>query len=300
MLFAPAPAMRSASFGILFLGCTLLVVAIACGGESAKPAPLAAPPLVDTAWLKNHADQVVVVDLQKTVADYAKGHFDGAVYAGVEDFRTPDKLLLDVEALTERLGRLGIDADSHVVLCDNRDGYNAAWLWYTLHQLGHRRVSILDGGVGALGSHVVPGSPPAVVMREYVPRKRPSNVVSVDWAVRNLGKAFFLDARIDEQYTGETPKKGFAPGHLPGAINLPYPLFLNPDHTFVSAAKARQIAAHLPRDQDLVLYCNTYQAAALVQFHLFRAGFSRILAFDGSILAYAKDRSRPLVTGTDP
>ena len=293
--------MRSASFGILFLGCTLLVVAIACGGDSAEPAPGGVAPLVDPAWLVRQAGEVVVVDLQETPADYAKGHFKGAVHAQVEDFRTADKRLADVAVLAERLGRLGIDAQSHVVAYDNRGGYHAAWLWYTLTQLGHRRVSILDGGIAALGSNVVPGPPPGPpVAKKYLPRKRPTNVVTAEWVTENLSKAFLVDARVTAQYSGEKPKRGIRPGHLPGAVNLPAALFLQPDFTFVSDRRAAEIAAHLPRDRDLVLYCNTYMAGSLLQFNLARAGFDRIQAFDGSMLLYGKDLSRPLVTGAKP
>jgi thiosulfate/3-mercaptopyruvate sulfurtransferase len=282
--------MRHAATGLV------LLLAAGCDRSPGEPGPAgAAPFVVDADWLRRYRDEVVVVDLQKTAEDFRKAHFAGARYLDVEELRDDDKLLADAGTLCAILGRLGIDADTHVVAYDNRKGYNAGLLWYALWQLGHREISLLDGQVDALAaSDLASGSPPAPRTLTYVARSEPIGVVDSAWVVDHLEDGYFLDARVPEQFTGEKPKKGIAPGHLPGAVNLPWDRFLRRDGTYVDGAGLAQATSGLPRDRDIVLYCNTYQAAASVHFQLARAGFTRIIAFDGSIKLYQRDKTRPL------
>jgi thiosulfate/3-mercaptopyruvate sulfurtransferase len=275
-----------------------IVLAAACSKTTAPLPPT--NPLVDATWLREHRDEVVLVDMQSTPELYGKGHLNGALYANVEDFRDEDKNLAPVAQLTAKLGSLGIDANTHVVAYDEKYGRNAGWLWYVLEQLGHTRMSLLDGGMDAFAGELEIGAPPSVEPKEYVARKNPTNVVDVAWVQQHLGDAVFLDARPVEQYTGEKPKEGMLPGHLPGARSLPWDAFRGPDGRYLDKEGAAALVKGLPKDRDLVLYCNSYHQAAHLQFQLARLGFTNLKAFDGSLKAWQKDPSRPLKTGNEP
>jgi thiosulfate/3-mercaptopyruvate sulfurtransferase len=54
-----------------------------------------------------------------------------------------------VDAFAAALGALGIGNRSHVIAYDDAAGSTAARLWWMLRQVGHRRVSVLDGGLSA-------------------------------------------------------------------------------------------------------------------------------------------------------
>jgi len=274
----------------------VLALAAACGKEErpATPAPaVQAPYLVDAAWLRDHRDEVVLVDMQSTKDLYEKGHIQGARHIEVDDLRGPDKNLLPEAELAQRLGALGIDENTHVVVYDEKNGRNAGWMWFALDQLGHGAVSLLDGNMAPFAGELEAGPGPRFEARTYHPRHAPRDIVDTGWVQENLGTAVFLDARPPEQYTGAKPKEGMKGGHLPGAINVPWDAFVGPDGRYLSVEEARARLAQFVngepfRGATLVPYCNSYHQAAHLHFQLRRLGYDRIKAYDGSMKAWEK------------
>lgn len=85
---------------------------------------------------------------------------------------------------------------------------------------------------------------------------------------------FVLDVR--------TPKE-YAAGHVPGAVNVPYD----------------QVGSHLaeiPRDKDVVLYCQSGRRAGLAAAVLEANGYTKLEHLQGDIQAWLKD-GRPLEAG---
>ena len=277
---------------------TTIVLALLLGACSRETATEPVPPLVDAAWLRTHRDDVVLVDMQSSRELYEKGHVEGAVHAEVDDFRDEKKNLAPVAELERKLGELGVDRDTHVVAYDELYGRHAGWLWYVLHQLGHERVSLLDGGMD--GIELVAGPPPGPASVRYEARKFPTDVVDAKWVEEHLGRAVFLDVRPDEQYTGKKPKEGMKPGHLPGAISVPWTAFRGPGNRYLDPAAAEKLLAGVPKDEEVVLYCNSYHQAAHVHFQLVRLGYRNLKAFDGSMKEWLEDPQRPLQTGREP
>lgn len=277
------------------IGTALALLVVACeGGETPVP------DVVDAPWLRAHREAVVLVDLQSKPELYAKGHIAGAVYANLEDFRDGKKDLAPVEKLERRLGELGIGPDTHVVAYDELYGRNAGWLWYVLAQLGHERVSLLDGGMDAFREELVAGPPPAPAAVTYRARKQPSGVVDSAFVASRPAGVVLIDTRPREQYTGEKPKDGMKPGHIPGAISLPWEAFRGKDNRFLAPEEAAKLVANVPKDAEVVLYCNSYHMAAHVHFQLHRLGYANVKAFDGSVEEWTKDPARPLKTGVEP
>ena len=115
---------------------------------------LAAPVFVDGVWLEKQLanPKLVVVDMSDDDTQYLRFHLPGAVrlpYDVLVKERKNDKVKvrLDDAELTRVLGRLGIARDSQVVIYDDMGGLNAARLFWELERLGHREVSVLDGGL---------------------------------------------------------------------------------------------------------------------------------------------------------
>jgi thiosulfate/3-mercaptopyruvate sulfurtransferase len=261
----------------------LFLLAVLLGGcDEAK-----APPLVSAEWLRANRAQVVLLDVQSSRELYEKGHVPGARYADFEQFRTDRKQLAPADVLAARLGALGIDEDTHVVVYDEKHGRNSGYAWYVLAQLGHERVSILDGHMDGFAKELEKGPPPAVEPKTYRPRRQPQ-VVTSEWVKERLGKLPMLDARPVEQYTGAKPKEGMKGGHLPGAVSVPWDAFTGKDGRYLDeAASRRALTALAGRElrpgEEVVVYCNSYHQAAHVHWVLARLGFSDVKAYDASM-----------------
>jgi len=114
----------------------------------------AAPVLVDSVWLEQHLQdsRVVIVDMTDDDLQYTRFHLPGAVRLAYHELlqpRVPGKpaARLDDAQFAALLGRLGIARNTHVVIYDDMGGLNAARLFWELERIGHRDVSVLDGGL---------------------------------------------------------------------------------------------------------------------------------------------------------
>ena len=96
--------------------------------------------------------QLVVVDVGKQ-ALYNQAHIPGARFLDygllVASSGKTHGLLPDRPHLERLLSSLGIDNETHVVACDDEGGGKAARLLWTLECAGHRRMSLLNGGLHA-------------------------------------------------------------------------------------------------------------------------------------------------------
>ena len=273
-------------------------------GCSADPQPVdpgqPTPPLVDAEWLRAHRDEVVLVDLQSSRELYEKGHLPGAVHITVDDLRDDKKLLAPTEVLEKKLGALGIRGDSWVVAYDEKNGRNATWIWYALTQLGHRRVSLLDGNMTAFKDELETGTVTPEPTDYVAFRRKPEDVVDTAWVIANQDKALLLDTRPLEQYTGQKPKKGYLAGHMPGAVHFHRGQFVKPDGTFLSGPEGEALVSQLPRDKEIVVFCNSFHDGAHVVFQLKRLGIDNLKYWDGGYKDYMSDQSRPLKLGDQP
>ena len=170
----------SARRRIVLLGVALLLAAV-------RPAVAAEPGLlVDTAWLDAHLKDanLRIVDMVTEPEAYQKAHVPGAVYLHVNDSRIAVPAggfrLPTVDEAARILGGLGIGPDTHVVVYDDSGGLHASRLFFTLEVLGHRKVSLLDGGIQAWRRAKRGGHIPGAVNIDWRQNLRP------DWTFKPL------------------------------------------------------------------------------------------------------------------
>ncbi len=208
--------------------------------DKTRPAPAKrAPLLVDATWLQARRAEVVLVDMQSTRELYERGHMHGARHIMVNDLRDAGiKDLLPVPDLARKLGALGIDENTPVVIYDEVRGKNASWLWFTLHMLGHGEVSLLDEPLSHFAGALETGAGGNIEAKRYRARKNPSGIVDADAVKARIGKTLMIDARPRVQYTAQEPKKKMRGGHVEGAINVPYSVFQGEHGRFLPKAAA--------------------------------------------------------------
>lgn len=173
---------------------------------------------------------------------YDQGHLPGAVYLDVDgDLAASPEVgpgrhpLPEVGAFVRRLEAAGIGDEHLVIAYDDVGGWVAARLWWMLDVLGHRAVSVLDGGwqawlaAGGPTTTDVPAWPPAhLSLADHW-----SRMIDRDALRARLGEVVLLDARGGPRYRGEVEPIDAYPGHIPTARHAPTDGNLGPDGRFL-------------------------------------------------------------------
>ncbi|MDQ3657649.1 MAG: sulfurtransferase [Chloroflexota bacterium] len=261
--------------------------------------------LVDAIWLCDQLDDpsVLAVGLMPA-GTFADGAIPGSMQIDWPDLEvtdTSDDSLAAWQATVEdHLTRLGLTRDRTVVAYDEGTLF-AARLWWVLHYLGHERVHVLNGGLPAwieAGYEVATGQPALVAADEpYVGAAQPDALAQVPEVEAAIGDAdtVIVDARTPDEY---------AAGHVPGAVNINYPLNAEPD-----APKFWKPAGDLKRlygeagvtpDRWVIPYCSTGVRSAVTSFTLWLIGYDDVSLFTGSWAEWTLDPERPVTTGDAP
>lgn len=177
--------------------------------------------------------------MQPTAADslFAEIHISGAQQAhldrdlsahnaaqAVNGGRHP---LPERETIAHWLGRMGVDAQTQVVVYD-RNGCNyCGRLWWMLKWLGHDAVAVLDGGLRAwqeAGGLTEEGAAQQVTASVFSLRPPRQTLVTTATVVAHLqqDKQTVVDARGGPRFRGEIEPLDPVAGHIPGAINRPF------------------------------------------------------------------------------
>jgi thiosulfate/3-mercaptopyruvate sulfurtransferase len=253
-----------------------------------------------------------IADAGKGERDFASAHIPGAVYAHLDRDLSDLSVrgagrhpLPDDAAFSSALSRWGWRPDLEVVAYDDANGaLAAARLWWMLRLIGHRRVSVLDGGFAAWRAADMPVESgaslrPATNVNATIDR---AQIVWFEELERRLANdsALLLDARAAPRYAGEIEPIDAKAGHVPRALNRPFADNLAAGGTFkpreqLRAEFERLLGAHAP--EDVVHMCGSGVTAChnlLAMEHAELAG-SRVFAPSWS--GWISDPTRPVAIG---
>jgi thiosulfate/3-mercaptopyruvate sulfurtransferase len=165
-------------------------------------------------------------------------------------------------------GTAGIGPGVFVVAYDQGMNGGAARLWWLLRHFGHDDVAVLDGGIAAWLGPLRRGeedAEPAV----FTPRPREGDTIEADELAGRLDDAGLtvVDARLPERYRGEVEPIDPVAGHIPGAVNAPYP---------------DELPDGLTEAGEVVAYCGSGVTACVTLLRLARAGRSDARLYAGS------------------
>jgi thiosulfate/3-mercaptopyruvate sulfurtransferase len=279
------------------------------GGETGSTENM----LVSTDWLERHLDDPELVDVQveSQVAQYAEGHIPGAWFLHYDRIAWDGETGLGAEFRTHQeirqsLERMGL-RDSHRIVVYSSHPLLSARLWLTLDALGvGQSVSLLDGGLAAWtseGRALSTTGPAAHPPGALTLRSEATAVVDAEWIQENLENpdVALLDARYPQEYTGEGQETEQV-GHLPGAGSAPWDELLEsremPRLLPVEDLRARFLEAGGEPGEAVVSYCIIGLRASLDYFVARLLGHETYL-YDGSWRDWTA-RGLPLVTGASP
>ena len=257
---------------------------------------------------------LVILDTRPAGADYAKGHLPGAIHAelnsalsaaeepGAEAAEGGRHPLPSIETWARRLGEWGIGPRTTVIVYDDHDASNAAArAWWMLRSAGHHNVRVLDGGLGAAIAGSLPITTDATVLhsREAYPCRAwewpTASMKDVDSARRDpLRKV--LDVRSEPRFRGETEPIDPVAGHIPGAINLPFPKNVEHGGHFKAPKTLRHQYERLldgTPPERLIVHCGSGVTACQTLLALSIAGLEGASLYVGSWSEWCRnDRPR--------
>jgi thiosulfate/3-mercaptopyruvate sulfurtransferase len=164
--------------------------------------------------------------------EYAAAHIPGAVFFdlnGICDESTDlPHMLPGPDQFAAAVGALGIADTDTIVVYDGTGLYSAPRVAWTFRIFGAKNAFILDGGLPAwkaAGGAVDAGAakrPPAK-FKATMDTGAVAMVSDVQIAI-NDGSAQVVDARAAGRFVGRDadPRPGLRPGHMPGALNVPF------------------------------------------------------------------------------
>lgn len=264
------------------------------------------PLIIEPAELKQHltSGSVLIVDLSSP-ATYVQYHIPGAVFLNYEwvvRIEHPRMGLLPTEEqLNNVFTSLGLTPDTHVVVYDDEGGGRACRFLWTLDVAGHKKFSLLNGGLQAWANHgnAVSSAISYPTPADYKVQMNFEPVATRQYILDHLSdeKVMILDTRNPAEYNGV---KVFAQrgGHIPGAVNIEWTEAMDKQHDMrlKPEAELRQMLEQhgITPDKTVVVHCQTHHRSAHTYIMLKSLGYEKIKGYPGSWSDWGNEANTPI------
>ena len=271
--------------------------------------------LVSTDWAQNNLEtpHVVFVEVDEDTSAYETGHIPGAVKL---DWRTDlqDPIVrdfVDAQQFSKLLSERGISRDDSVVLYGGNNNWFAAYAYWYFKLYGHKSVTLLDGGRKKWELDGRPLSTDSVSRQATSYRAdAPDNSIRAfrDEVIVAIGVKNLVDVRSPDEFTGKIlapahlpQEQSQRPGHIPGAINVPWSRAANEDGTFKTDEELSALysAAGLDGEKETIAYCRIGERSSHTWFVLSELlGHENVKNYDGSWTEYGSLVGAPIELGS--
>ena len=270
--------------------------------------------LVSTDWAQQNLDtpNIVFVEVDEDTSAYDGAHIEGAIKLDwkkdLQDGVRRD--FLDREQFSDLLSARGVANDDEVVLYGGNNNWFAAYAYWYFKLYGHDNVKLLDGGRKKWELEGRPLSKNAVTRPSTTYRAAEPDLsirAFRDEAVDAIGVLNLVDVRSPDEFTGKIlapahlpQEQSQRPGHIPGALNVPWSKAANEDGTFKSDEELTAIygEAGLDGSRDTIAYCRIGERSSHTWFVLKELlGHKNVKNYDGSWTEYGSLVGVPIELG---
>jgi thiosulfate/3-mercaptopyruvate sulfurtransferase len=276
--------------------------------------------LVSTEWLATQLreGEIMILDVQPNIHDYIREHIPGAVYLNEGLFRyyigRSPAAWVEPVVIESTLANAGISNDVPLVIYTGTgaykkwgDGLEQTMVAYTLARYGHNQIYLLDGGLDKWSEE---GRPLSQEFRKAEPSLfklflRRNYFITYDEFIemKDNPDVMLLDARPAPIYEGQGP--WIKPGHIPGAINLPWTSLMDDKNKSLlkpfEAIRDILDSRNINCDKIIICSCGTGREATnefiLFNFYL---GYPDVKLHEGAFTEWTSYSENPTVTGENP
>ncbi|MGI0003736.1 MAG: sulfurtransferase [Candidatus Nitrosotenuis sp.] len=228
---------------------------------------------------------LIIIDA-RSYKEYSQGHIPGAVNLDLFAYHWFDTSRQGLETFNAQsktiLSFVGITPQKKVVFYDDVSGMLAARGVWLLMYFSHENVFMLDGGLEKWQSD---GLPLETKTNGFKPAKFDGKINSeiiagYEFVSKNLNNLILIDARSKEEYDG-TVIRGARRGHIPNALNIDFNLNISEDGTLKDQKSLAELYK-IPKDAEIVTYCQGAYRAANSFLALKKLGFANVKVYLGS------------------
>ena len=271
------------------------------------------PFLVDVNWLEKNlsSDKIRLIDMSDDT-QFQRFHIPGATHLPYSAINSRNKkgvsFSVGEKQIIKILGLLGIQSHHHVVIYDDMGGLHASRLFWELEKIGHKKISLLNGGLvkWILSDKKVTAEANQPKAVQYSSSKSSYNNVATTeeiLAASFNNKNILLDVRSKDEYIGHPryPRSG----HIPNAKWWEWQQAVNFEKAFTlqDAETLNQQLNNLGiknKKTPITLYCRSAHRASHSYFTLRNLGYKNVKIYDGSMAEYSIIKSAPLNKGLNP
>lgn len=271
--------------------------------------------LVSADWAESNLGNpsVVFVEVDEDASAYDTGHIPGAVKLDWKtDLQDPVKRdFVDAQQFSKLLSDRGISNDDTVVLYGGNNNWFAAYAYWYFRLYGHEDVKLLDGGrkKWELDDRALTADTVERAATSYS-AKAPDNSIRAfrDEVIAAINTKNLVDVRSPDEFSGKIlapahlpQEQSQRPGHIPGAINVPWSRAANEDGTFKSDEELATLYADagLDGEKETIAYCRIGERSSHTWFVLQELlGHRNVKNYDGSWTEYGSLVGAPIELGS--
>jgi thiosulfate/3-mercaptopyruvate sulfurtransferase len=270
--------------------------------------------LVTTQWAEENLDTpgVVFAEVDEDTTAYDNGHIRGAVKLDwrkdLQDGVRRD--FVDKAGFEALLSEKGIGNDDLVVLYGGNNNWFAAYAYWYFKLYGHEKVQLLDGGrkKWELDGRELNSDDVKREATTYTAQDQDHSIRAFrDEVVKAIGSDNFIDVRSPDEFSGKLlapahlpQEQSQVPGHIPGALNVPWAKVANEDGTFKSSDEITELYAEAGLDdsKETIAYCRIGERSSIAWFALHELlGKANVKNYDGSWTEYGSLVGVPVELG---
>jgi thiosulfate/3-mercaptopyruvate sulfurtransferase len=271
--------------------------------------------LVDADYVEAHigAPGTVIVEVDEDTSAYDKGHIPSAIKIDwKKDLQDPVRRdFVDKVGFEALLSERGISNDDTVILYGGNNNWFAAYAYWYFKLYGHDKVKLLDGGRKKweldgrpLSTDTVSRPPTSYIAAA------PDNSIRAfrDEVIAAINTKNLVDVRSPDEFSGKIlapahlpQEQSQRPGHIPGAINVPWSKAANEDGTFKSDEELAKLYADAGLDgtKETIAYCRIGERSSHTWFVLQELlGHRNVKNYDGSWTEYGSLVGAPIELGS--